>query len=75
MSVKKNHYLNLKIKGNLNLLKKKINFLDVQVNNSYQASENDLNFYKNSFENFFLKKGLFDSFNKENINKFIIEIL
>ena len=47
----------------------------MQVNNSYQASENELKFYKNSFENFFLKKGLLESFNKENINKFIVEIL
>ena len=38
----KNDYLKLKIKGNFNLLKKKIYFLDVQVNNSYQASENEL---------------------------------
>ena len=45
------------------------------MNNSYKASENDLNFFKNSFEKFFLTKSLLDTFNKENINKFIVEIL
>ena len=68
-------YLNLKIKGNLDLNKKKINFLNIEMNNSYKASENDLNFFKNSFEKFFLTKSLLDTFNKENINKFIDEIL
>ncbi len=71
----KEEYLNLKIKGNLDLIKKKINFLNIEMNNSYKASENDLNFFKNTFEKFFLTKSLIDSFNKENINKFIVEIL
>ena len=78
-SVNKNklneEYLNLKIKGNLDLIKKKINFLNIEMNNSYKATENDLNFFKNSFEKFFLTKSLLDTFNKENINKFIVEIL
>ena len=67
--------MNLKIKGNLDLIKKKINFLNIEMNNSYKASENDLNFFKNTFEKFFLTNNLLDSFNKENINKFIVEIL
>ena len=45
------------------------------MNNSYKAPENDLIFYKNSFEKFFLTKNLLDAFNKKNINKFIVEIL
>ena len=45
------------------------------MNNSYQALENDLNFYKNSFEQIFLSRGLLDDFNLENIKKFILEIL
>ena len=45
------------------------------MNNSYKASENDLNFFKNSFEKFFLTKSLINTLNKENINKFIVEIL
>ena len=71
----KEDYLNLEIKGNLDIIKKKINFLNIEMNNSYKASGNDLNFFKNSFEKFFLTKSLLDTFNKENIDKFIVEIL
>ena len=45
------------------------------MNNSYKASENDLNFFKNSVEKFFLTKNYINSLNKENITKFIVEIL
>ena len=71
----KEEYLNLKIRGNFDLIQKKINFLNIEMNNFYKAPENDLVFYKNSFEKFFLTKNLLDAFNKKNINKFIVEIL
>ena len=71
----KEEYLNLKIKGNLDLIRKKINFLNIEMNDTYKASGNDLDFFKSSFEKFFLTKSLLDNFNKENINKFIFEIL
>ena len=41
---KKNESLNLVIKGNFNLFKKKVNFLKIQMNDDYKASEEDLKF-------------------------------
>ena len=52
--MEKNEVLNLEIKANLNLIQKKINFLIV-TNNTYQASEEDLKFFKEIFEITFLK--------------------
>ena len=72
---KKNEYLNLKIKGNLNLNKKKINFLEIQTNNTYEASEEDLKFYKDAFEGLLLEKNLLDIFKINKVNNFIKEII
>ena len=67
--------MNLKIKGNLNLNRNQVNFLDVQIDNSYQASEEDLKFIKQSFENILLSDGLLKAFDLKNINKFLKKIL
>ena len=42
--------------------------------NNYEASAEDLKYYKNTFENSFLEKNSLMNFNKENIKKFILEI-
>ena len=67
--------MNLKIKGNFNLNRNQVNFLDVQMDNSYQASEEDLKFFKQSFENILLSDGLIKAFDLKNINKFLKKIL
>ena len=71
---KKDESLNLKINGNLNLQQKKINFLNIQTNNSYKSTEEDLKFFKKSFESILLDKNFLDIFNIKKISKFIQEL-
>ena len=42
--------------------------------NNYEASTEDLKYYKDLFENSFFEKDSLMNFNKENIKKFISEI-
>ena len=69
----KNEPFNLSVIGKLNILKKKVNFDYIKMNN-YEASAEDLKFYKNIFENSFFEKNSLMKFNKENLKKFILEI-
>ena len=69
----KNEPFNLSLRGKLNILKNKVNFDYIKMNN-HQVSAEDLKFYKNIFENSFFEKNLFINFNKENIKEFILEI-
>ena len=66
--------LNLIVKGNLNLLKNKIHFKEVRLNENYEASKEDLLFFKKNFENILLDESFLDIFDKKKINKFILEI-
>ncbi len=72
---KNNTPFSLNIEGNLNILKKKINFNMIETDANYKASEEDLKFLKMSFE-----KNIFDQefskiFNRDKFKKFILEIL
>ena len=69
----KNEPFNLSLRGKLNILKNKVNFDYIKMNN-YEASAEDLKYYKNIFENSFFENNLFINFNKENIKEFILEI-
>ena len=50
--------LNLNLKGNLNILNKKINFDHIEIDNKYKVTKKDLNYYKVSFEKIYLMKTL-----------------
>ena len=69
----KNELFNLSLRGKLNILKNKVNFNYIKTNN-YEASAEDLKYYKNIFENSFFEKNSLMNFNKENLKKFILEI-
>jgi hypothetical protein len=71
---KKNELLNLHAKGSINLLSKKINFKKILVNEDYQASKEDLNYFKQIFESVFFKKNFSGILNSNKINEFILEI-
>ena len=71
---KKNELFNLHVKGNVNLLSKKINFKKILVNEDYQASKEDLNYFKQIFESVFFKKDFSGILNSNKINEFISEI-
>ena len=71
---KKNELLNLHVKGSINLLSKKINFKKILVNEDYQASKEDLNYFKQIFETVFFQKDFLGILNSNKISEFILEI-
>jgi hypothetical protein len=66
--------LQLNVKGNLNILNKKINFKEILMNDNYEASKEDLRYFKDTFENIVFDKSFLEIFNLKKINKFILEI-
>jgi len=72
---KKSETFKLFFSGNLNILNKKINLEEVRINNDYKASEEDLKFFKISFENEFLKEKLIKVFDLAKIKNFINQVL
>tara|TARA_B110001450_G_C17409674_1_gene395236 strand:- start:110 stop:643 length:534 start_codon:yes stop_codon:yes gene_type:complete len=60
--------------GNINILNNKINFKNITVNQDYEATKEDLNYFKQSFENIFFDKDFLNIFNYEKIKEFILEI-
>ena len=70
----KNEPFKVSAKGNINILNSKINFKDILMNNNYKASKEDLNYFKQSFENILFDENFYDIFNLKKIKKFILEI-
>ena len=74
---KKNNIDLLKIKfdGNLNILNKKINFKEIIINDKKKVTNNDLQYYNQSFENIFLDKSFLEIFNRKKLEIFIGDFL
>ena len=70
----KNKDLKLNIKGNLNILNKKINFIKISMNENYDATSEDLKFFKESFERILFNKSFIQIFNYRKIKEFIIDV-
>ena len=70
----KNELLELNVKGNINIFNNKINFKNITMNQDYESSKEDLNYFKQSFETIFFEKDLLSIFKFEKIKKFILEI-
>jgi len=70
----KNEILDLKINGNLNLLNNKINFNEIKMKKDYEASKEDLKYFKDTFENILFDKNFISIFNYNKIAEFILEI-
>ena len=70
----KKEALNLNFQGNLNILKNKINFDNIEANQNYQATEEDLKFFKSNFENILFDQNFLNIFSLAKIKKFILEI-
>ena len=64
---------NLEVDGNLNILNKKINFNNIEINNNYKATNEDLKYYKINFENILFDETFFEIFNLQKLRKFILE--
>ena len=70
----KNENFNLNINGNVNILNKRINFDYIKLNNNYEASEEDLKYFKETFQRTLFDKSFVNIFNLSKIKKFIEEI-
>ena len=64
----------LKVKGNLNILNKKINFEQISLNEKKFPKE-DLKYFKNSFETILFNKSFLEIFEIKKIKNFISEII
>ena len=64
----------LKLKGNLNILNKKINFEQISLNKKKLPKE-DLKYFKNSFENILFNKSFLEIFEINKIKNYILEII
>ena len=63
------------ILGTLNILNKKINFEKIKINENYIATNEDLKYFKESFENILFDKIFLRIFNFIKIKKFVSQIL
>jgi len=70
----KNESLKFNVKGNINIFNNKINFKNITMNQDYQASKEDLNYFKQSFENILFDKDFSDIFSFKKIKEFILEV-
>ena len=70
----RNEILMLNVGGNINVLNNKINFKNITASQGYEASAEDLNYFKQSFENILFDKDFSGIFNFKKIKDFIIEI-
>ena len=64
----------LKAKGNLNILNKKINFEQISLNKKKFPKE-DLKYFKNSFENILFDKKFLEIFEIKKIKNYILEVI
>ena len=70
----KNETFQLNAKGNINILNNKINFKEIMTVQNYNASKEDLNYFKRSFETILFNKSFLGIFNLKKIKEFILEI-
>ena len=73
-SKEKNKTFDFNVIGSLNILSQKINFKSISVNNVYNASKEDLLYFKDTFERILIDENLISIFNKKKIKEFIQEI-
>ena len=66
--------IDLKIIGNLNILNNKISFEMITLNNNLKLSQEDLVYYKTSFENIMFDKNFLDIFKLSKLRRFLNEI-
>ena len=71
----KNELFNFNAKGNINVLNNKINFKNITMNDEYEASKEDLNYFKQTFETKLFNKDFLRIFNYNKIKDFILEII
>ena len=71
----KKERISFEASGNLSLLNNKINFNNISANNNYNATKEDLLYYKQIFENMLFNETFLKIFELKKIKKFILEIV
>ena len=69
-----NNFLKIKSRGNINILKNKINFDEIVLDDN-KFSKEDLIFFKNKFENNLIDENFAGIFKLSKIKKFVEEII
>ena len=72
-SKNKNEALRLNAQGKINIKRKKMIFHKITIN-EIVTSNNDLEYYNNTFENIFFDKNVYGNFSLKKIRKFIMEV-
>ncbi len=68
--------LHLNVIGSLNLFNKKINFKKIVIDKkSDKSKKEDLNYFKQTFENILFDDSFFKMFKKDKVKEFILEII
>ena len=70
-----NEPLDINVEGSLNLFSKKINLKKIDIENKYQSNKEDLQYFKDLFEDTLFDDGFFQIFNKSKIKEFLLEII
>ena len=70
----KNEELNLNIAGSINIFNNKIYFDLIEMNEDYKATNDDLKYFKQSFENILFDQSFLYIFSLDKIKNFIVEI-
>ena len=67
--------MTLDIEGSLNLLNKKINFKTINFNKNSAANEEDIKYFKETFENILFDGDFFEIFRMNKIKEFLLEVI
>ena len=67
--------LNLNVIGSINLFNNKINFEKINIGQDYIAKEEDINFFKETFERVLFDEGFFNIFKINKIKEFLLEVI
>ena len=70
----KNELFELNAKGNINIFNNKVNFKNITMNQDYEASKEDLNYFKSTFERILFNEDFQSIFSFKKIKDFILEI-
>jgi hypothetical protein len=70
----KGESIKMQIQGNISIFKNKITFKSVSMNESYNASNEDLEYFKKSFQNIVFNESFLDIFDLKKIKDFILDI-
>ena len=67
--------VNLNVEGSLNLLNKKINFKKINIGKNHLANEEDMKYFKETFENILFNDDFFGIFRMNKIKEFLLEVI